>query len=119
MIALSKQCSFQPPDEPESSQEILEAEGRVRRRERLAKNEIDQPVETEDHEEALTYLRQRTSDCLCQEEPVPAAPADEGGVIQKDNPLRHAVRAHCRFLRLRSDLIHGIFYDRHAASQAA
>jgi hypothetical protein len=40
-------------------------------------------------------------------------------MLQNVNPVRHAVRAHGRFLRLRDGLIHGIFYDRYAASQAA
>jgi hypothetical protein len=89
MISLSKQCSLQPPDEPESSREILEREARAYRAMRLAKDEADQLPDEDDREEALERLNRCKMDCMSHERPAPREnrkpePAEESGTLQND-----------------------------------
>jgi hypothetical protein len=88
MIALSKQCTLQPPDEPECSREILRREVKERHQIRLAQ-EKDHPLpEPQDFEEAIAVIRERSSMCQDQESPAPKQSA-----IQNDTECEEAACA--------------------------
>jgi hypothetical protein len=86
MIALSRQCTLQPPDEPECSREILRREVKERHQIRLAQ-EKDHPLpEPQDFEEAIAVIRERSSMCQDQESPAPTQSAIQNDTEHDEAP---------------------------------